>query len=82
LVSLVDEAADNDHDGSQSSKIIMRMIDLFDFSKDHWVKFQEASAVGSLEEELELYQLLDLDVPGDPELDLDLNDSIENILTF
>jgi hypothetical protein len=58
------------------------MIDLFDFSKVHWVKFQEASAVGSLEEEFELYQLLDLDAPSDPELDLDLDDSIEDILTF
>jgi hypothetical protein len=35
------------------------MFDLFNFSKDHWVKCQEASAIGSLEEELELYQLLD-----------------------
>lgn len=85
LINLVDQAADdNDDDELGGDAIHIHLQDLFDFTKDHWVRAQQASAVGSLEEEEELYQLLDLDADGDLDTDLDpdLDDSTENILTL
>lgn len=86
LINLVDQAADDDDDDDESGSnaIHIHLRDLFDYTKDHWVRAQQASAVGSLEEEEELYQLLDLDADGDLDTDLDpdLDDSTENILTL
>ncbi|KAF9041599.1 ribonuclease H-like domain-containing protein [Panaeolus papilionaceus] len=55
------------------------MSDLFDFTSNSWVSFQQASALGCVEDEMKLYELLDLDADG--EFDYDLNDSMDSILT-
>ncbi|KAF9049172.1 ribonuclease H-like domain-containing protein, partial [Panaeolus papilionaceus] len=56
------------------------IVDLFDFASQGWVAFQQASAAGSVEDEMELYELLDLDADG--EFDYDLDDSMDSILTI
>ncbi|KAI9457355.1 ribonuclease H-like domain-containing protein [Lactarius psammicola] len=55
------------------------IVDRFDFSSDTWTAFFQRSAMGSLEDEMELYDLLDLDAEGD--LDYDLDDCVESIFT-
>jgi len=37
---------------------------LFDFSRTHWVEMYSRSSIRSFDEELELYEMLDLDADG------------------
>ena len=53
---------------------------LFDFADPHWVHLFENSARQGFEEELELYELLDLDADGEEEADINLDDSTGDIL--
>jgi hypothetical protein len=56
-----------------------KIVDCFDFSSDTWTMFFQRSAMGSLEDKMELYDLLDLDAEED--LDYDIDDCVESILT-
>lgn len=56
-----------------------RVVELFDFTSPHWIQFAQRGAMGSLEDEMELYDLLDADADGD--LDYDLDDCLESVLT-
>ena len=51
---------------------------LFDFSTTHWKDHYEKWARLTYDEELALYELLELDADGDVELDFD--ESVEDIL--
>ena len=44
---------------------------LFDFTKNHWVALYSRTALRSFDEELEAYEMLDLDAQGDEEVDID-----------
>lgn len=68
-------ASTNMIDSTEKRKI----VDCFDFSSDTWTAFLQRSATGSLEDEMELYDLLDLDAERD--LDYDIDDCVESILT-
>ncbi len=68
-------STNNTTDSTEKRKI----VDRFDFSSDTWTTFFQRSATGSLEDEMELYDLLDLDAEGD--LDYDLDDCVESIFT-
>ncbi len=50
----------------------------FEASK-HWVSAAQRSVHGSLEQEMEYYDFLDLDAAGEPNLDYDINDCIDSI---
>ena len=39
--------------------------DLFDFTQSYWVEVYDKLAMRGLQDELELYELLDLDADGD-----------------
>ena len=55
---------------------------LFDFEAGkHWVSAAQRSAHGSLEQEMEYYDLLDLDASGEPDLDYDIDDCIDSIFS-
>ena len=51
----------------------LKIKELFEFSNDHWLNVMKNVAMRGLQEELELYELVDLDAEGvpndDPELD-------------
>ena len=51
----------------------LKIKELFEFSNDHWLNVTKNVAMRGLQEELELYELVDLDAEGvpndDPELD-------------
>lgn len=76
--------ADADDDVSitpSNGSISIKLTNLFKSDNPHWTAFQQRSAVGSLQDELEAYELLDLDAPGEDDLDFDIDPAIENILT-
>ena len=54
--------------------------ELFDFSRSHWVDLYAKTARRSFDEELKLYELLDLDAQGEDDVDLDVDDSTGAIL--
>ncbi|CAA7263740.1 unnamed protein product [Cyclocybe aegerita] len=68
LISMLDD--DDDSDYVYPTGITIGS--LFDFTSTHWVGSQRMSAVGSLEAEMEYYDILDLDAIGDLEPDIDI----------
>ena len=53
---------------------------LFDFTRKHWVDTFSKSAVRSFDEELELYELLDLDAAGEDDIANDLDEDTAEAL--
>lgn len=60
----------------------VRIDQLFNFSVDHWVSVYSRSPLRSFDEELELYELLDLDAEGedDDDIQISVDESMEQIL--
>ncbi|KAF5385054.1 hypothetical protein D9615_001008 [Tricholomella constricta] len=54
--------------------------ELFDFSRTHWVDTYSHVAERSFDEELALYELLDLDADGEEDADIGVDDSMEDVL--
>jgi hypothetical protein len=54
--------------------------ELFDFSQSHCVDLYAKTARRSFDEELELYEPLDLDAEGEDDVDWDVDDSTGAIL--
>jgi len=81
FVRLAEGDEDSD-DGSLQwpSEISIKISDLFDFSKTHWVSLHKRSASHSLDEELEFYELLDLDAPGEEDINLDMDQALDSVL--
>jgi hypothetical protein len=52
---------------------------LFDFSHSHWVEMFSRSAIQSFDEELELYEMLDLDAEGVEDIGVNVDDDIGDI---
>ena len=53
---------------------------LFDFTQKHWVDTFSKSAMRSFDEELELYELLDLDAAGEDDIANDLDEDTAEAL--
>ena len=53
---------------------------LFDFTQKHWIDTFSKSAMRSFDEELELYELLDLDAVGEDDIANDLDEDTAEIL--
>ena len=47
------------------------IFELFDFSKTHWTTRYSKTALRSFDEELQAYELLDLDAQGEDDVDVD-----------
>lgn len=62
----------------------VEIADLFDFSTNYWGEYEQRTGSISLDEEMELYELLDLDASGHADLDLDpdLDDTVANIFNM
>jgi hAT family C-terminal dimerisation region len=71
---------DDDGDGQMPSVISIEIANLFDFTKTSWIPSHERSASRSLEEELELYELLDLDAPGEEDINLEIDHALDSVL--
>ena len=55
------------------SEISIKIGDLFNFTNTGWVAVHERSASRSLDEELELYELLDTDAPGHDDINVEID---------
>jgi hypothetical protein len=76
----------NDNDGDESDRVLgslnlaipkILLTDLFDFTSDEWAnKYNRYTRIG-YDEELELYDLLEIDAEGDAD---DLDDFTQDIL--
>lgn len=68
--------------GEDDPVLKQRIKDLFNLDANHWVASAQQSTVGSLEDEMDYYDLLTLDAAGEEEnLDYDVDDSIESVFT-
>ena len=56
--------------------------ELFDFSQDYWVTYHQKTGRRSLSEELEVYNLLDTDLPGEEGAEVAIDDTTGDILTL
>jgi hypothetical protein len=69
---------DNEH---VPSTLLLTLANLFDFSVDYWVKASEATGNRGLQDELDLYELIDLDASGELDTDVDVDGMAEAVLT-
>jgi hypothetical protein len=56
------------------------IVSLFDFSRTHWVEMYAKSSIRSFDEELQLYEMLDLDADGEEDVDVNVDDDTGDIL--
>jgi hypothetical protein len=71
---------DDDGDGQMPSVISIEIAKLFDFTNKSWIPSHERSASRSLDEELELYELLDLDAPGEEDINVEIDHALDSVL--
>ncbi|KAH9023573.1 hypothetical protein EDB83DRAFT_2527307 [Lactarius deliciosus] len=72
---------DNDDDGDSQipSTISITIADLFDHTEKNWISLHERSASRSLNEELELYELLNSDPIGAEGVDVEIDHALDSI---
>ena len=58
----------------------VKSVELFNFTDSHWVWVYKTAAQQSFDEELELYELLDLGADGEEEVNIDVDDSTGKLL--
>jgi len=85
LISMAKDASelseeDNEH-GPFPSTLSFTLAELFDFSVDYWVQSSEATGNRGLQDELELYELVDLDASGELDTDVDVDGMAEAVLS-
>lgn len=71
---------DDDGEGQMPSEITIEIAKLFDFTKKFWIPSHERTASRSLDEELELYELLDLDAPGEEDINIAIDHTLDSVL--
>ena len=74
------EGDQDDGEAHMPSQITITVCELFNFENNNWVLPHKCSASCSLDEELELYELLDLDAPGDEDVHLEVDEVLDSIL--
>jgi hypothetical protein len=58
----------------------VKLVELFNFTEPYWISQYERAAQRTFDEELELYELLDLDAEGEEQANIDVDDSTGEIL--
>ncbi|KAG9310748.1 hypothetical protein JVU11DRAFT_9354 [Chiua virens] len=53
---------------------------LFDFSSSHWTEIYSGVARRSFDDELALYDLIDMDAPGDDDFETEIDGTTQEIL--
>lgn len=80
LIAMANED-DNDDDQNAASPQKFTLTRLFDFTVDYWLKSSEATGYRGLQDELELYELIDMDASGELDTDIDVDSMAEALLT-
>ncbi len=81
-------ASGDDDDGGEQmpsanqdkDQVSIAIADLFNFTNRIWIPAHERSTSWSLDEELELYELLDLDVPGEEDVNVEFDHALDSML--
>ena len=75
-------ARDDEDDGIEEmpSLISITIANLFNFGNRDWIPQHERTASRSLDEELELYELVDLDAQGEEDVDVEMDNSLQSVL--
>ena len=82
LIDAVDTDNDSDEPPEPSTNMLSIPIrDLFDFTQSYWVEAYDKLAMWGLQDELELYELLDLDADGDT-VENEANDTLNEWFFF
>ena len=77
---LVDED-DTDREPVRQSPIgVIPIPTLFDFNRSHWVDMHARAAIRSFDEELQLYEMLDLDAEGEEDVGVDVDNDTGDLL--
>lgn len=71
---------DNDGIGEMPSVISIEIAELFNFANRAWISQQERTTSRSLDEELELYELLDLDAAGEEDFNIEIDHTLDSLL--
>ncbi|KAI9442952.1 ribonuclease H-like domain-containing protein [Lactarius indigo] len=69
----------DDRDGQMPSTISITIVDLFNHAEKNWISLHERSASRSLNEELELYELLNSDPAGVEGVDVEIDHALDSI---
>jgi hypothetical protein len=64
----------------QSTIDLTPIVSLFNFSRIHWVEMFLKFSICSFDEELQLYEMLDLDADGEEDVDVNVDDDTGDIL--
>ena len=67
-------------DTQSPSSIPLALKDLFDFNIDYWQSSSEVAGTRGLQDELEFYELLDLDASGEQDTDIAVDSMSEAVL--
>ena len=59
---------------------LVPIVSLFDFTRFHWVEMFSKSSIRSFDEELQLYEMLDLDADGEEDVDVNVDNDTGDIL--
>jgi hypothetical protein len=73
---------DDSGSGISLGKIHIQISQLFNYANPTWIELEERYCFRGLEEEMEVYDLVDLDVPGEPDLLMDIDSFEESVLIF
>ena len=79
LIAMANEE-DNDENQTDTSSQKFTLANLFDFTVDYWLKSSEATGYRGLQDELELYELMDMDASGELDTDVDIDGMAEAVL--
>jgi hypothetical protein len=71
---------DDDGDVQMPSVISIEIMMLFNFTNKSWIPSHEHSTSQSLDEELELYKLPDLDAPGEEDINVEIDNALDSVL--
>ncbi|EPQ50345.1 hypothetical protein GLOTRDRAFT_50634 [Gloeophyllum trabeum ATCC 11539] len=80
IVAELHDAIDRDDDVNTTqtfpSRIKEKLSNMFNFQQSYWIESHTRSAMRSLEDEMEVYELLDLDAAGEDNFEEDSGDAI------
>ena len=82
LTSSFSRQASNDgEDGDRVPSVIsIKIANLFDLKNRGWIPAHERTASRSLNEELQLYELLDKDAPGEEDMNVEIDPALDSLL--
>jgi hypothetical protein len=80
LLKLIDNKEENMELHLSCTASPIKLLELFDFTVEYWIKTAELTGSRGLQDELEFYELLDMDGSGEQDTDIMVDGMSEAIL--